>query len=650
MAEADRSYVMRTGISLRAMVAGALSSATIAVALPYGEFVLNGTQMGLNSSTPAAFFLLFLLVALIQPLLGLLRPRWMFTPAELLSIAVMMMITTAIAGRGFVSIAVPIISGAFYFATPENGWEDLLVQHIPTWLIPQDTSAIKGFYEGLPEGAPVPWGPWLEPLAWWFLFMVAFYVVVICLMVVMRRQWMDRERLLYPLTQVPLSMVQDGARPSPIKPFLKKPSMWLGAAVPFTLHGVNGLSHYYEYIGELTFSHTFSLIQHMVTLYLRFDCMWTGLAYLVNTNITFSLWFFFLLAKIEQAVLARIGLAGTEGLDIFSHTAHTAILSHQVMGAMIVMVGTGLWTARRHLSDVVRHLWRSDRRSDSDELISYRAATIGMVSGIVFMSAWLWRSGMPLWAVVLYLMGAFIIFLALTRVIVEAGLAAAVQGLSGCGLLVSSVGSSVLGVQGLVASGMTLAWAGDLLVFMMAPCANGLRMLHGLAQYRQRILVMMGMAMVIGLVGGVATIIVLSYKYGANNYHGSWAWFAREPFRFAANLALNPTGPNWGGWLWNGVGAVIMAGLIWARHHLLWWPLHPIGYLASGTWILNSIWFSIFVAWLVKTIVLHFMGSNGYRATRMFFLGMVLGQFVAGGFWMVLDGFTGMTDNRIRMY
>jgi hypothetical protein len=273
-----------------------------------------------------------------------------------------------------------------------------------------------------------------------------------------------------------------------------------------------------------------------------------------------------------------------------------------------------------------------------------------MVSGIVFMSAWMWRSGMPLWAVVLYLMGAFIIFLALTRVIVEAGLAAAVQGLSGCGLLVSSVGSSVLGVQGLVASGMTLAWAGDLLVFMMAPCANGLRMLHGLAQYRRRILVMMGMAMVIGLVGGVATIIVLSYKYGANNYHGSWAWFAREPFRFAANLALNPTGPNWGGWLWNGVGAVIMAGLIWARHHLLWWPLHPIGYLASGTWILNSIWFSIFVAWLVKTIVLHFMGSNGYRATRMFFLGMVLGQFVAGGFWMVLDGFTGMTDNRIRMY
>lgn len=642
--------MVHTGISLRAMAVGSLLSGVIAVGLPYGEFVLNGTQMGLNSSTPAAFFMLFLLVALIQPLVGIIRPRWLFTPAELLSIAVMLMITTAIAGRGFVSIAIPIISGVLYFATPENGWEELLIPHVPTWLVPQDPQAIKGFYEGLPAGAPIPWGVWFEPLAWWFVFMIAFYAVVVFVMVMLRRQWMEHERLLYPLAQVPLSMVQDGATPSPIKPFLQRVSMWLGMAVPFSLHGINGLGHYYEFIGELTFSHSFSLIQNLVSLYLRFDCMWTGLAYLVNTNITFSLWFFFLIAKIEQAVFARIGIAGTEGLDIFSHTSQTAILSHQVMGAMIVMVALGLWTARRHLWDVVQHVWRREQRSDGDELISYRTAALGTVLGLAFMSGWLWRSGLPLWAVFVYLLGAGIIFLALTRVIVEAGLAAAVQGLSGCGFLVSSVGSSALGVNGLIASGMTLAWAGDLLVFMMAPCANGIRMLHGLARYRQRILVMMVLAMGIGLVGGVGTIIILSYKYGANNYHGSWAWFAREPFRFAGNLLLNPVGPNWDGWLWNGIGAVIMTGLIWARHHLLWWPLHPIGYLASGTWILNSIWFSIFMAWLVKVLVLHFMGANGYRATRWFFLGMVLGQFVAGGFWMVVDGFTGMTDNRIRMY
>ena len=80
------------GISVRAMTVGVCLSIVIAIALPYGEFVLNGTQMGLNSSTPAAFFLLFLLVALVQPLLFAIRPSWSFTSAELLSITVMMMI------------------------------------------------------------------------------------------------------------------------------------------------------------------------------------------------------------------------------------------------------------------------------------------------------------------------------------------------------------------------------------------------------------------------------------------------------------------------------------------------------------------------------------------------------------------------------
>ena len=156
--DASRESENRAGISVRAMLVGAVLCGAIAVGLPYGEFVLNGTQLGLNSSTPAAFFLLFLLVALVQPLLGLVRRDWLFSRAELLSIAVMMMITTAIAARGFISIAVPILTGIFYFASPENNWEELLLPHVPTWLIPYDAQAIQGFYEGLPEGEAIPLG------------------------------------------------------------------------------------------------------------------------------------------------------------------------------------------------------------------------------------------------------------------------------------------------------------------------------------------------------------------------------------------------------------------------------------------------------------------------------------------------------------
>jgi len=53
---------------------------------------------------------------------------------------------------------------------------------------------------------------------------------------------------------------------------------------------------------------------------------------------------------------------------------------------------------------------------------------------------------------------------------------------------------------------------------------------------------------------------------------------------------------------------------------------------------------------MIKAMVLKYAGPNGYRATRVFFLGVILGQFVVGGGWLITDGFTGMTGNTIRMY
>lgn len=638
-------------IRLPAMLTGLGLCALISVGLPYGEFVIKGTRLGLSSSTPAAFFLLFWLVALVQPLLGLVRRHWAFNRAELLLITAMMMLATAIPSRGFTGAAIPAISSVLYYATPENNWVELLLPHIPPSLIVQDEVAIKQFYEGLPRGQSIPWGAWVGPLSWWLFFMTAFYLVLICAMVIMRRQWMDHERLLYPLVQVPLGMIEDGPRPARLKPFLRNPIMWAGFAVPAILNTINSFSHYYEFAPRVDLNLPLSLGHDAVVLRIRLNYLMMGLAYFINTGISGSLWFFYLLAKAQEWACATLGVFTTEQLDAFSHAGPTTgMLSHQSMGAMIALVVLGLWTARGHLKAV----WQQARAGGSaaGELLSYRTAVGGLVVGLAVMGLWLWQTGLPWWAVVLFLGAAFAIFFALTRVIVEAGLSSAVEGLSGAGFVVSGVGSTALGATGMMALGFTLAWAGDLLVFMMAPCANGIRLLHGLKVGPRRVLAMLAAALAIGLLGSIYATLNLGYQYGALNLHRQYfsGLFALEPFRFAARFIETPTGPYWLGWLWNGVGAAVMALLLWARHHLLWWPLHPIGYVTSGTWILGNIWFSIFLAWLIKSVVLKYMGPGGYRSTRWFFLGVILGQFASGGAWLVVDGFTGMTGNVIRMY
>ena len=261
------------------MLTGLGLCALIAVGLPYGEFVIKGTRLGLSSSTPAAFFLLFWLLALVQPLLGLMRRHWAFNRAELLLITAMMMLATAIPSRGFTGAAIPAISSVLYYATPENNWAELLVPHIPTWLVVQDEVAIKQFYEGLPRGESIPYGAWVEPLFWWLLFMAAFYLVLICAMVIMRRQWMDHERLLYPLVQVPLGMIEDGPQPARIKPFLRNPIMWAGFAVPAILNTINSFSHYYEFAPSVDLNLPLALGHDAVVLSIRLNYLMMGLAY-----------------------------------------------------------------------------------------------------------------------------------------------------------------------------------------------------------------------------------------------------------------------------------------------------------------------------------------------------------------------------------
>ncbi len=62
-------------------------------------------------------------------------------------------------------------------------------------------------------------------------------------------------------------------------------------------------------------------------------------------------------------------------------------------------------------------------------------------------------------------------------------------------------------------------------------------------------------------------------------------------------------------------------------------------------WLMDQLWFSIFIAWLCKSLIVKYGGPALFLRARPFFLGLIIGQFASAGAWLAIDALTGMTDN-----
>jgi len=700
----DPSGGPRRAFTPKAFLIGGFFSFFLAIGSPYSNMVIRGSSMSLDFSTPGALFLFFFLTGVLNVVLRAARkpapaliflafaavpytirivrgegdPNFsFFSPGmifssflvvlalanfaatlfhrclalnrrELLVVYVMTIVASAIPEMGQAEELLPIIAGAFYYATPENEWADLFHPYVQDWMVVQDAEAIKQFFEGAPKGQPVPWSAWSEPLLYWVPFLIIVSFVMICLMVIVRRQWMERERLIYPLVQTPLEMVKEDPRGGLFNPFFKNSVMWAGFILPVIVSSINALHSYYNFIPGLQIVSSIPLFRRTVYLIFRLSFPMIGLSYLINLDIAFSLWFFNIVANTQKGILGILGIANTEQLGIYG-AARTPSLAHQGMGALVVLVVLGIWVGRGHFKEVLRKAFRGDPEvDDGNEIMSYRAAVLGAFGGMVFLTVWIWQSGLALWAAMVFVPLAFLIFLGLTRVVAESGVGEAVASSIASSVLVSAVGSTTLGPLGMTGIAFTYVWCADIRSFAMASAANGLKLCDEMGRRKRPLFWAMIATVILALIGAIWMIMRMSYAHGGINLN---SWFFRgnvqAPFNYITYYLKNPSTVNWWGWLHTVIGGGVMVVLILARQHFLWWPLHPIGYPIGCVWIMDQVWFSIFLAWLVKAVALKYGGPKLYGTLRPFFLGMILGQFVIAGTWLIIDYFTGMTDNSV---
>lgn len=642
---------LASGLTARAAIIGSVLVVFICIWSQYAELVIHGTQISLTYPPIGAFLVFGAFIVLFQWPLYALRRQLALTTAELVIIWSMLSLAIGVASIDFAQKMPPMIAGVFYYASDQNHYQDLFVPHVAPWLAPTDPEVIRGMYEGTAAG--VPWKAWLGPLAGWSAFFVLAYWVMLCGVALFQRQWVDHERLLFPLVVVPLQIMDQPAPGRVLNRFLRNPLVWAGVFLGAAPHLYTGLHDYFSKVpqadiflwGKLMSEGTLSKPWTPFNgLRIALLPLIIGLSFLLTREISFSLWFFYLLGKLEAVAGVALGIDAVRtvtGADSFPFPGL------QTAGAYIGLAAVSIWVARRGLAAALRgDSSRAKLRSGMPTKLAVYGGGVGFVGLVI----WCIAAGMPLGPALVMLVMSFVYLLAMTRLVAEAGMPwCAEPEFRGHHMVMSLFPSGSLRLPQIVATGMMLTFSHDLRVAPMPRFMQSFKMTSVSGTRNRDLLYALGLTMLIALPVSLWALLKDAYAYGGvsiNTYR--FVSLAQAPGRFMES-ATNTNHPtvDFASLAVIAYGAAKLLVLNALRTHYLWWPLHPVGYAMSSVTYLHREWFSVLVGWVVQTVVIRYGGHKGYQSARPLFLGLILGAMVAGGFWLALDGFTGLRDHKI---
>ena len=301
----------------RALVTGIVLAVLECLIAPYNDFVIRNTFLAGGHFPLAPFFVLTVLALVVNSVLRSLHPKLALSAQELVVIWCIMIAVAGIPSSGMMRDALSAFAAYHYFATPENEWRSLFFQYIPEWRVVRDETAIVSFYEGVSVGERIPWIAWLKPLSVWALYVFTAYFVMVCLAVVLRKQWIEYEKCTFPLVQLPVEISVH--RSGIVNSFFKSRKMWLGFAIPAFVHTLNGLHAYFPTLPHIPVRFWLDpfLVGRPLNALRPFQIVvlmsMVGFSYLLTLEVAFSLWFFFLFFKLQCLIGSMLGFLITKG-------------------------------------------------------------------------------------------------------------------------------------------------------------------------------------------------------------------------------------------------------------------------------------------------------------------------------------------------
>lgn len=622
-----------SGVTIRAVLIGLLFVAGFGFVIPYLTDIKHGADLGLGPVNAAS---VLALIVVLGPINGLLLLRWRrasLTRKEILTIYAMVAATAAIAGVGYAVWVNIMVTASHYLATPENRWDVMILPHIPVWLQLNDPMAIRWLWEGIPENTPMPLAAWRQPLLAWGAVAFCIYVGSFSLMSLVRRDWIEAQRLVFPLAQIPLETV--GARGTPGTALLGSRVFWVAFGAAF-LYGMIGLLNtYFPAVPyhNLRWSPAaavnpdaipwgpLSRMQFNVTIAA------VGVMCLVPVEVTLSFWLFNLVHFAVMVGFAQLGLTGQGGAR-YGFDPY-AFMDFQTAGALVGFGVFVLWQSRRAIIGAVKS-WRDPAYLQADplDLLQPRYALLGLVLSTVGLCLIASAAGAQSHRLLILLFFFYMTALSLTRVIAAAG-----TNHVECGPQIRYLLDYGIGTAGarptsfVLLNQMDAIFMTEFKVSFMHYAANDMKIFHASRLRGTSVIIALALAVLVMLAVGSASRVYTDYHRGVGTL-SSWAadMVPRWEWGDMVEGLENPHGPNAIGIFAMAAGGVIVSGLALLQTHVGWWRLSPVGFLFQpGTGLNRFIWANAIVGWLIVTLVFRFGGLRLYQRLRPSFFGLFLG-------------------------
>jgi hypothetical protein len=589
-------------------------------------------------------FFLFLL-ALGNAALRRIRPVAVLRPAEWAVIYGLATVGAAIGAQDEAQFLFPMYVYPFRASLEDRaGWYR---PYVPDWMIPKDPAVVEPYYRGRENfWRPEILSAWLVPLGAWLIWLAALGLTMWAWNVILRRRWVEQDKLSFPCVQLPLEMCRAGGFGGLAAGRL----FWYGFAVSALIESINQIGLRFPTIP------TFRLDYDLTPTLNGMDAPWkalapmriiwstvhVGIAYLIPTDILFSAGFFYVVRKTLEVWGYAMGWREL-GWDARGFPYTRA----QSAGAWAALFFLLIWAERRHLWRVLTDAFSFSRRrpgapdplNDPTEFGSYRTAGRLLVFGTVFLMWWSVQSGMS-WKLAAAYYGFFwILYVTMTRVYAQVGPPI----LELYFLDPQKALTTVFGSLG--------ESPGSLFQFSLMYWINrdhrGQPMAHQLAAFyvagKNHVAPRtfgrwVPVAFLVGAVSCLLTYLHWAYRIGEDQWvSGAW----REA---GANTAVSrvkewvetPKGPQWLEIGFMGFGALFTLLLAKINYTVIGTPFHPIGYALAVCFAVEYNWPVFLGMAFLKMLLLRYGGLALYVRFIPAFLGLTLGGLVVPVLWSFL--------------